>query len=126
MQKADHAGQAFARMLIDQGQALCARTLQFPRDIIGFETQMMETAAAPGQELADRVVRTERLQQFYFAAADLQQCGFDALLLNDRAFGELKPQGVAPEAVSLLKPGNHDSDVMDPLQHSFATAINLT
>ena len=51
---------------------------------------MVQSAAAPGQELADAVIGAEWLKQFDFAAANLQQRGFDPLLLDGGAAGELQ------------------------------------
>src|SRR5208282_3896900 len=97
MQEADHAGEAVARLLIDQLDSLGARRFELASDVVGLEANVMQAAAAPREELADRIFRIERLEQLDLALACLEQRGADALLFNRGAPGEMQAERVAPE-----------------------------
>ena len=72
MQKADHPGQAVTGFLIEELDALAARTIEFARDVIGFKTQVMQSATTAGKKSADPVLWIERFQQFDLAVPDLE------------------------------------------------------
>ena len=81
----------------------------------------MQSAAAPREELADRVVGVERFEQFDLALTDLEQSGADALLLDRGALGEMQTQRVAPEFQADVKVRHHDADMMDLFEHRRAS-----
>src|SRR5579863_2431965 len=62
VKEANHARQSSPRFLIDQLDSLGLRPVEFPFDVLGLETHMMESAAPPGEELAHPVVGTQRLE----------------------------------------------------------------
>src|SRR5579862_9590815 len=117
MEEADHAGQAVARFLIDQLDSLGARRIELARDVVGLEAYVMQSASAPREEFADRIVGVERLEQFDLALSRLEQRGADALLFNRRALGEMQAEGVAPEAQAGVEVRHHDADMMNLFQH---------
>src|SRR5258708_15614091 len=117
MQETDHACEAVARLLIDQLDSLAERRFEFAGDVVGLEAYVMQTAAAPREELADRVVGIERLEQFDLAFTYPEQCGADALLFNRRTFGEMQSERVAPESQAGVEVRHHDADMMNLFQH---------
>src|SRR5271168_956281 len=117
MQEADQAGQAVARLLIDQLDVLGARRFELAGDVVGLEAYVMQAAAAPCEEFADRVVGVEWLEQFDLALARLEQSGADALLFNRRALGEVQAERVAPESQSRVEIRHDDADMVNLLEH---------
>src|SRR5260370_28152673 len=84
MQKADHARQSVARLLIDELDVPGARRFELACDVVSLEAYVMQTAAAPREEFTDRIVGVERFDQLDLTLSGLEQCGADALLFNRR------------------------------------------
>src|SRR5271156_1555696 len=103
MQEADHSRQPVSRLLIEQLDSLGSRSFDLGCDVVGLEAYVMQAAAAPREELADRVVEVERLEQFDFALARLEQCGANTLLFNRGALREVQAERVAPESQTLVE-----------------------
>src|ERR1700685_3669123 len=72
----------------------------------------MQAAAAPCEELADRIVGVQRLEQLDLALARLEQRGADALLLNRRALREMQAERVAPEFQPGVEIRHDDADMV--------------
>src|SRR5271169_5595665 len=117
MQEADHSRQPVSRLLIDQLDSLGSRSFELACDVVGLEAYVMQAAAAPREELADRIVGVERLEQLDLALACLEQRGADALLFNRRAPGETQAERVAPESQADVEVRHHDADMMNLFQH---------
>ena len=117
MQETNHSRQPIARLLIDQLDSLGARAFELACDVVGFEAYVMQPAAAPREELADRVVEVERLEQFDLALSRLEQRGADALLFNRGALREVQAERVAPESQTLVEIRHDHADVVNLLEH---------
>src|SRR4051812_36648838 len=74
-----------ARRLVDEFKAGGICLLERTVDVRGLVRDVMQSRASRGEELADRGLRAERLQQLHMTLADLEQHGFDTLLLDDLA-----------------------------------------
>src|SRR6202044_1120344 len=111
MQETNHSRQPIARLLIDQLDSLGARSFELACDVVGFETYVMQAAATPREELADRIVEVERLGQFDLTLSPLEQRGANALLFNRSALRELQAERVAPESQTLVEIRHDHADV---------------
>src|SRR5437764_568568 len=78
---------------------------------------MMQSAASPGEKLANAILRAQGFEQLDFAAADLKQSRLYTLFLNSGGFRQPHAERVAPEFESLLETGDHNSHMMDSRQH---------
>src|ERR1700678_2684539 len=77
----------------------------------------MQAAAASREELADRIVGVERLEQLDLALARLEQRRADALLLNRRTLREMQGERGAPDFQPGVEIRHDDADVMNLLEH---------
>src|SRR5580698_3062062 len=117
MEKADHAGQSSAGLLVDELNALRLRAVELALDVLGLEAQVMEPAAALREELADTVIGTERFQQFDLALAGLQQRRLHALILHGLALDQAQPQQVAPQRHRLFEVRHYHAYMMNLFEH---------
>src|SRR5689334_12852622 len=118
MQKADHAGETFARLLIDERVTLGARRFEVRIDAVALEAYMMQPAAAPREKLTDAALWIDRLEQFDLTPARIEERGLHALVRDGRALDEAQAERVTPELQSLFEIRDHHADMMDSFQHA--------
>ena len=84
---------------------------------------VMESRPPAAQELADRGIGAERLEQLDVAVADVEQCRVDALLGHGLAVDEWHAELVAVERERVVDALDGDADVVDRGQHGAAEHI---
>src|ERR1043166_4842053 len=85
------------RCLVDQTHALCLKFCQRSLNIIDLNRDVMYSAAAFFEELADRRVVARRFEQLHAALAQRQHRNADLLVLNGLGMDIFEPESVAPE-----------------------------
>ncbi len=117
MQKADLTRQPRARRFVDQAEAALTCALEFSGHVVGFETDVVQTPAALFQKAAHPALGVDRFEQLDLAVSAAEQCRTYPLVDDGRLPLEREPESVAPEAVGGVEVGDHDSDVMNSLEH---------
>jgi len=87
----------------------------FRIDAVALKAYVVQSATAAREELANAAIGIDRLQQFDFTSARIQQRGLDALIRDGRAFLELQSERIAPELEPLFEVRHHHTDMMNPL-----------
>jgi len=93
--------------------------------LAGAEAEVVEPFPPLGQELPDRALGDERLQQLDLAVPRGEQRRAHPLLSDGRLAHQRQAQRVPPEAVGLREALHRDTDVVDAGHHDVVTTITL-
>ena len=118
VQEADAAGDADARLLVDQLRAARLQRGQVAVDVIDLEADVVQALALALEIARDAGVRHDGLQQLDLAVAERQERRLHALLLDRLQLVHVQAERVAVEAHRLVHVAHDDADVVDFLDHA--------
>src|SRR3954464_14416271 len=111
---------AGARLLVDEPQAGRAQAVELGLDVGRLVGDVVQARPVLGQELADRRVLAERLEQLHVPLADVEQHGLDALGLDGLAMDEGHVEVGVVELQRGVEVRDGDTDVVDAGEHAAA------
>jgi hypothetical protein len=118
VEKTDHPGEAEARLLIDEFDALLAGAIEFRIDVVGFETDVVHAFASRGQKLSHAGVIASGLEELDLGATDFEEHSPDALIFDDPVRCDFEAEGISIELHRFVGAFNDNANVVNLVEHS--------